>query len=630
MKLSFEGNVEGLLPGIGILTQEKQFVSGETETGETVVRVERRDGPIEILRDGRQGIIRYQDKIHFFRALGLFVQESLSRDRFEILEEPQFQTLGFMIDASRNAVPKVETLKKLIRIMALMGLNMCMLYCEDTYDITELPYFGYMRGKYSHEELKECDDYAALFGIEMIPCIQTLAHLEQALKWNYAASIRDTSDILLVGDEKTYEFVERMIRAASSPFRSKRIHIGMDEAHNLGLGRYLDRNGFRKRFDIMNEHLHRVLDITRKYGLEPMIWSDMYFRLGSPTGDYYDLNANIPPEVIEQMPQDIQFVYWDYYHTDTKFYEEYIRRHQSFGSLPVFAGGIWTWVGMTPAYGKTFQASHAALQACKKTGIREVFATAWGDNGAEANLFTCLPGLQLFAEHGYAARVDDRKLSERFAFCAEGDLDLFMNLRYLDEVPGISEGNSEEANPSKYLLWQDVLLGLFDEHVRGLGLHEYYRNWAEKFHGLTQRSGEWKALFAFYEELCSVLSLKSEMGLNIRESYLRNDKDQLTDLCGQLLELSKRVQRLRELHRSVWMGTNKPFGWEVLDIRYGGLLARIDTSRARLADYAQGSLDRIEELDQERLPFDAYWNWAPGKLGHCNVYHRIATACAFI
>jgi hypothetical protein len=361
-----------------------------------------------------------------------------------------------------------------------------------------------------------------------------------------------------------------------------------------------------------------------------MIWSDMYFRLGSKTGEYYDLNAIIPPEVIEQLPNDVQFVYWDYYHEETEFYEEYIRRHQSFGSLPVFAGGIWTWIGMTPAYGKTFQTSEAALQACKNTGVREVFATAWGDNGAEANIFTCLPGLQLIAEHGYAIRVDKHKLSERFAFCTGGNFDSFINLRYLDEVPGISEGNKEEANPSKYLLWQDVLLGLFDEHIRGLGLNDYYRNWTEKLSELKKHNGEWKALFALYEELCSVLSLKSEIGLNIRESYARNNKGQLMDFCEQLLELSKRVQRLREHHRALWMNTNKPFGWEVLDIRYGGLLARIDTSRSRLADYVQGRLDRIEELEQERLPFDAFRNWAPGKLGHCNAYHRIASACAFI
>jgi N-acetyl-beta-hexosaminidase len=40
---------------------------------------------------------------------------------------------------------------------------------------------------------------------------------------------KSTSEVLLANLDDTYEFIEKMIDAASSPFRSKRIHIGMDE-----------------------------------------------------------------------------------------------------------------------------------------------------------------------------------------------------------------------------------------------------------------------------------------------------------------------------------------------------------------------------------------------------------------
>ena len=36
-----------------------------------------------------------------------------------------------------------------------------MLYTEDTYEVDGQPYFGYMRGRYSKEEMKEIDDFAA-------------------------------------------------------------------------------------------------------------------------------------------------------------------------------------------------------------------------------------------------------------------------------------------------------------------------------------------------------------------------------------------------------------------------------------------------------------------------------------
>ena len=111
-------------------------------------------------------------------------------------------------------------------------------------------------------ELSECDAYAAELGIEMIPCIQTLGHVEQILKWDNVSALRDTSEIFLVGEPETYRMLEAMIRAASDPMRSRRIHIGMDEAHRLGLGSYLARHGYRGRFQVMNEHLSRVLEIS--------------------------------------------------------------------------------------------------------------------------------------------------------------------------------------------------------------------------------------------------------------------------------------------------------------------------------------------------------------------------------
>src|SRR5690606_17283416 len=135
--------------------------------------------------------------------------------------------------------------------MALMGLDMLMLYTEDSYDVPEQPYFGYMRSRYSQEEIRQLDDYADLFGIEMIPCIQTLGHLQDVLKWPQFAEFSDDNTTLLVGDERTYEFIEQMIVAASTPVRSKRIHIGMDEAWRLGLGRYLQRNGYKSKPEIM-------------------------------------------------------------------------------------------------------------------------------------------------------------------------------------------------------------------------------------------------------------------------------------------------------------------------------------------------------------------------------------------
>lgn len=90
-------------------------------------------------------------------------------------------------------------------------MNQLLLYTEDTYEVPGLPYFGTYRGRYSQEELRQLDAYAQNFGIELVPCIQTLAHLRNALKWPMGQDLKDNADILMVGSEKVYAFLEQLL-----------------------------------------------------------------------------------------------------------------------------------------------------------------------------------------------------------------------------------------------------------------------------------------------------------------------------------------------------------------------------------------------------------------------------------
>ena len=77
------------------------------------------------------------------------------------------------------------------------------------------------------------------------------------------------------------------------------------------------------------------------------------------------------------------------------------------------------------------------------------------------------------------------------------------------------------------------------------------------------------------------------------------------------------------------MSTYKPFGWEVMDLRYGGLLARISSTQDRLADYVGGAVDEIEELEADRMLFDQ--NGLTDRPLEVNVtYQAAVTASCFI
>ena len=288
---------------------------------------------------------------------------------------------GIMLDCSRNGVMNMQGLKKFIDTIHSFGYNMLQLYTEDTFEVDNEPYFGYLRGGYTKAELKEIDAYCKEKGVDLIPCIQTLAHLNQMFRWgNEYGCINDVNDILLVDDERTYTLIENIIKTVRECFSSDVLHIGMDEAHMLGLGKYLDLHGYKNRYEILNGHLEKVLNIAKKYGFKPIMWSDMYFRLINH-GDYYfeqPYNKKELEEVAKKIPQGVGQVYWDYYNTDRKIYDRMFKAHKILSPDVWFAGGAWTWSGFASANKHTIKTMLPAMKECKKHGINKIMFTMWG------------------------------------------------------------------------------------------------------------------------------------------------------------------------------------------------------------------------------------------------------------
>lgn len=115
-----------------------------------------------------------------------------------------------------------------------------------------------------------------------MPCIQTLAHLSQLLQWPRYAHLRDTTDCLCAEYDPVYALIEKMIYTISAPLRSKRIHIGMDEAFGMGEGRYRavnPQNRNKPGTRIFVDHLKRVNSIVHRLNLKALIWSDSELRL---------------------------------------------------------------------------------------------------------------------------------------------------------------------------------------------------------------------------------------------------------------------------------------------------------------------------------------------------------------
>lgn len=562
-------------------------------------------------------------RVHFarpcdaYRALGLLLANDSPHGNLS--QDCAHESLGVMWDLSRNAVLRREAWEALFQKFALLGINVVQLYMEDVYEIPDEPFFGYARGAYSAEELRGIDEYGHQLGIEIIPCIQTLGHLEQVLQWPPYHDYADVPGVLMVGEEKTYQLIRKMLDQVASCFRSRVVHIGMDEAHGVGSGNYLRKNGFRPPFEIFTDHLYKVVGMCRERGLQPMIWSDMFFRIGSLKNDYYDREAIIPEAVISRVPSDVELVYWDYYHSEPAFYEEWIQKHRCMGKEPIFAAGAWTWGrfwAYTPLWRKTIAAGMKAARAQK---LAKTLLTIWGDDGSEFHPASVLPVIQYFAEWAYTGEPDDKALERQFAIISPGSsLGRYLQASQIDEVPAVQGKSTFPVNYSRWILWHDPILGFYNGQITA-DLPAHYSKLAEILNHPDTEDDE----IQFAGKVARAVALKAELHLKARPAWEVGDLAEIKRLRSKVLpECLRAIQELWRAHYNIWMQWNKPFGWEVIEYRYAGTHARLKRLQKLLAECERNAVAAIPEwgrgLSSAHLRAeDCYFN-----------YHQVNTASA--
>ena len=509
-----------------------------------------------------------------------------------------FQHFGVMLDCSRDAVMRPDEVKKFITYIARMGYNTLELYTEDTYEVKEEPYFGYLRGKYTAQEIKEIDAFAAAHGVELIPCIQTLGHFSVPYKTPAYDSMWDVTNVLMIGEERTYEFIERLIKSCAESFTSRNINIGMDEAFMLGLGRYKKKHGVKKTTDLMLEHLQKVAAIAKKYGFHAHMWSDMFFRPGAKSYCGQE-GKEIPESFKKQLPENISLAYWDYQTDKEEIYDEMFSVHKSLHRDVWYAGAAWTWCGFAPLQEYSFKALLPALNSVQRNGVEHVLITMWGDGGKECSFYSHLA--TLFAVKKYAdGERDFTKIKAQFQKEFGLSYDDFMLL----QLPNFTEKTNYGTLSClcRTALYQDCFLGVYDEDIRSEG-NVPFADVAKKLRAAAKRAGEFSYVFTTLATLCEALEYKAFVGIRLRDAYKNGDKKELARQLSLFPIMQKRVKAFARAFEALWEKENKPFGWEIHSTRLGGLLGRIEYCRRKLERYVNGEIDRIEELEEAILPY---------------------------
>ncbi len=517
----------------------------------------------------------------------------------DITQKAAFKLIGVMLDVSRGGVMKVSSVKKYIDYMVAHGMNMLMLYTEDVYEVEGYPYFGYQRGRYTLKELQEIDDYADSLGVEVIPCIQTFGHLEQFLRYPSSSDVKDSASVLLVGEEKTYDLIEACVATCRKAFRSNRLHIGCDETRGLGLGEYLNRNGYHDRFTIFNAHLERVTEICAKYNYRPMMWSDMYFTLVNAHGvKDYDPSLIVPQYAIDAMP-DCDMCFWDYYNLDNDFYRINIEKHKTFNRPVVFAGGLWTWDGMVPYHTHTHNTMKPAMEECLRGGIDELIITSWSNDGTETSHMLGLPMLSLFSEYCWLGeKCTDEDIWSISTFMTG------MTKELSDAVSDFFFRYDGAIRAGKHIMWSDPLINLlFQDFDMDAGVN-YLTNSMKVFEKYADHPDVpyFKAVFQCCLDKCYI-------HLNLQNKYKAGDKAWLKNFAdNEIPVMIEHFAKLQKLHYISWHADYKTHGFERIMCRYAATKERLAYTAEVINKYLNGEISEIEELEPEIL-HDGLHKW---------------------
>ena len=504
-----------------------------------------------------------------------------------------FCELAVFVECSTGSTPTVQTLKKYIDILEQFGYTHLYLGLTDAYKIEGEPYFNFCRGGYTIQQLQEIDDYAQTKGIELRANVQVLGHLAYMSKYDCYKDLFDMPEVLMVGKEEVYEFIDKILATMSTAIKSRTIHIGMDEVWGLGMGHYLEEHGFTDRRVLLLSHLQRVVEMAKKYGYFCEIWSDMFYRLVQ--GSDFNDDGVIPDDIRDSIPEGVRIVHWSYQRQTEEVLRKQIAQNKALCDTMTFAGGAWKWHGLAPDNKYSIDVTERQLRICTEQGVSRYMTTLWSDAGAHSSIYSVLPTLFATAEMA-CGKTREEIDKNRFKQITGVEFDDFMLLDYLNNpfFKDIQTVNSR----CHWGLLSDLFLGsydlLLDEHS-----NEAYAALAERYEAV--QAGEYQLVFDDFRFYAKVLSIKMNLGVQIRRAYREGNKALLEQYAK--VEIPRMITYMQEFMQNFkirWLSENMAFGLEVHHLFYGGQIERWKYVSERLIEYlADGH--PIDEMEREEL-----------------------------
>ena len=130
---------------------------------------------------------------------------------------------------------------------------------------------------------------------------------------------------------------------------------------------------------------------------------------------------------------------------------------------------------------------------------------------------------------------------------------------------------------------------------------EHFGSLVTRYARYALENPDYALLFDFYTALANALALKCVWHEQAGDAVRSRSREQAAALADGIPATVEALDTLRVVWRRLWESTNKPNGFEIIEVRMGGIAARMATAGEKMRAFALGQVDTIPELEEQAL-----------------------------
>ena len=320
-----------------------------------------------------------------------------------IADRPSLKERGYMLDVSRDKIPTMDTLKKMIRSLALLRYNSLQLYMEHTFAFAahERVWAGFT--PFTPEDIMELDAFCREYFIELVPNLNSFGHLGRWLRHEPYKEMAECDppyiskstgipmQDVLQPCRKSLEFMDSLYAEFLPNFTSRKFNIGCDETVELGKGKSAALCRKKGVTRVYLDFLKQLAAKASARGFQVEFWGDIIMH---------------EPELIKELPKKITALEWGY-EAGHPFERDTLLFRKS-GVDFLVCPGTSAWNAILGRTANMIENITSAVRHGSRNGARGILMTDWGDFGHHQYYPVSWPGIAMGGGAAWNAAADTR------------------------------------------------------------------------------------------------------------------------------------------------------------------------------------------------------------------------------